>query len=74
MSDFVEIQHADGSIDFVNLDQVARVEAVGITNEDWVVKVLLANGTEVVDIRAKSKDEAAKRVDTILGRTAPPPA
>ena len=72
MSEFVEIQRTDGAIDFVNLDQVARVEALAITNEEWVVKVILANGTEVIDIRAKSKDEAATRVDVILGRTAPP--
>lgn len=71
MSDFVEIQHDDGGLDFVNREFVARVEALSVPGGEWLVKVLMSSGTEVLDIRAPSREAAAARVDALLGRTTP---
>ena len=71
MSDFVEIKRADGNIDYVNRDLIGRVEAEAVPNSQWVVKVYMSYGTEVVDLRAASREEVEARVAELIGR---PPA
>jgi hypothetical protein len=68
MSDFVQIKRADGNIDFVNRDLVARVEAEEVTPGNWLVKVLMSYGSEVLDLRTQSKDEAVARVTDLVGK------
>ena len=71
MSDFVEIQHDDGTIDFVNRSFIARVEAMAVPGGEWVVKVVMSSGVEVIDLRTESRDAAVARIDALLDRTPP---
>jgi hypothetical protein len=66
MSNFVQIQGSGDSTDYVNRNEVVRVHAVGISEDDWVVNVLLSTGTEVVDSRHGSKAEAVARVAKLV--------
>ncbi len=67
MIHFVQLQTEDpGDLDWVNLHQVVRVHAESVTNESWVVKVLLTTGTEIIDSRHTSRTDAENRVIEIL--------
>jgi hypothetical protein len=67
MISFVQLQTDDtADFDWVNLRNVARVHAEGVTNESWVVKVLLTTGTEIIDSRHTTKEDAQNRVIEIL--------
>lgn len=67
MIHFVQLQTEDpGDLDWVNLHQVVRVHAESVTNESWVVKVLLTTGTEIIDSRHTSRIDAENRVIEIL--------
>jgi hypothetical protein len=67
MGNFVSIREQEGQIDFVNRDMVTRVLAEQISVQDWVVKVVLVGGLEIIDSRSKNGDEAAARVAEITG-------
>jgi hypothetical protein len=71
MSDFVEIKRVDGNLDYVNREFVGRVEAEAVPHSQWVVKVFMSYGTEVIDLRAATREEAEARVAELIGR---PPA
>jgi hypothetical protein len=66
MSNFVQIQGAGDGTDYVNRNEVVRVHAEGVSDEDWVVKVLLSTGTEVVDSRHGTKAGAVARVASLV--------
>lgn len=67
MNDFSQLQPSDESqIDWVNLANVARVHAEAVAADNWVVKVLLTTGTEIVDSRHADKAGAQDRVIAIL--------
>lgn len=67
MTSFVQLQTDDpGDLDWVNLHHVARVHAERVTDDSWVVKVLLTTGTEIIDSRHTSKLDAENRLIEIL--------
>jgi hypothetical protein len=71
MTDFVEMHRADGQPDWVNREHIARIQAVEVTEDNWVVKVTLANGMEVVDGHtAGPRADADARLAAILGTSA----
>lgn len=67
MMSFVQLQTEDpGDLDWVNLHHVVRVHAESVTAENWVVKVLLTTGAEIIDSRHATKLDAENRVIEIL--------
>ena len=67
MISFVQLQTDDpNDLDWVNLRNVARVHAEGVTTESWVVKVLLTTGTEITASRHTTTADAETPVVEIL--------
>lgn len=63
MSNFVKVQvDHESDVDFFNRDHIVRVSAEATSSEEWVVKVLVTTGLEVVDSRHTSRASAAARV------------
>ena len=68
MTDFVEMKRADGQPDWINREHIARVQAVEVSEDNWVVKIHLSDGTEVVDGHTVGpKADADARLAYILG-------
>lgn len=67
MNHFVELKPGDDrDRDWVNLSHVARVLAEAVADDNWVVKVQLSTGVEIIDSRQLSKEAAEERIVAIL--------
>lgn len=67
MSNFVQVQlDHQSDVDYFNRDHIVRVQAESLATDNWVVKVLVVTGLEVVDSRHADKSAAAARVAQLL--------
>ena len=67
MSNFVQVQLGhETDVEYFNRNHIVRVSSEAISAENWVVKVLVSTGLEVVDSRHTTKDGASARVAQLL--------
>lgn len=66
MGNFVQVQVDRTELDHLNRNHIVRVQAVEVAADDWVVKVLLSTGIEIVDSRHPTKDAAAARLADLV--------
>lgn len=66
MGNFVPVQVERTDLDHLNRNHIVRVQADEVAADDWVVKVLLSTGLEIVDSRHPTRDAAATRVADLV--------